>query len=201
MERQGYDCAKNGSSAINTLTFHRPNKGSLSLWAEKVGDDAFEWEKFLPYQKRSIAFTPSSDTSIPYDPSVYSADGGPVQVSFPNTRPAFDDYMERAFSASCFNRTQGLNSGILNGYSPQTFILDPETQTRSSSASSFLEKALRETELKVYTRTLAKKILFEGKRARGVLVETNGADYVLEARKQVIVSAGVVNLIPLSPSS
>lgn len=166
----------------------------MSLWAEKVGDDIFEWDNFLPYHKRSVAFTPSSGTSIPYDPSVYSPDGGPVQISFPSTRPAFDDYMERAFSVSGFNTTQGLNSGILNGYSPQTFTVDPETQTRSSCASSFLEKALQETELKVYTRTLAKKILFEGKRARGVLVETNGAEYVLEARNEVIVSAGVVSL-------
>jgi choline dehydrogenase len=189
-----WNCAKNSSSSVNTLTFHRPNKGSLSLWAEKVGDDIFEWENFLPYQKRSIAFTPSSDASIQYDPSVYNPDGGPVKVSFTTSKPAFDDYMERAFSASGFNTTQGLNSGILNGYSPQTFTVDPETQTRSSCASSFLEKALQETELKLYTRTLAKKILFEGKRARRVLVETNGAEYVLEARNEIIVSAGVVSL-------
>jgi choline dehydrogenase len=188
---QGYALIHN-SSALNTLTYHRPNKGSLSLWAKKVGDDIFEWDNFLPYQIRSIAFTPSPNASIPYDPSVYNPDGGPVQISFPKPRPAFDDYMERAFSASGFNKIQGLNSGILNGYAPQTFLVDPKTQTRSSSATSFLQEALRDTELKVYVRTLAKKILFEGKRATGVLVETNGADYVIEARKEVIVSAGVV---------
>jgi len=45
--------------------------------------------------------------------------------------------------------------------------------------------------LKVYNGTMARRVLFkEQNRASGVLVTTNGEDYVLSARKEVILSAG-----------
>lgn len=174
------------------MIFHRTNKGAYAQWASMVGDPTFEWDNFLPYLKRSVAFTPPKNKTIPYDPAVYSPTGGPLHASFPNFKPSFDTFMDTAFSKSGFNKTVGLNSGTLNGYAPTTLALKPEDQTRSSSEASFLQEALKKTELKLYLRTLAKKVLFEGKKANGVLVETNSAEYVISARREVIVSSGVV---------
>ncbi|KAF2795104.1 GMC oxidoreductase [Melanomma pulvis-pyrius CBS 109.77] len=180
-----------GSSALNDMIFHRTNKGAYAQWAEMVDDHTFEWDNFLPYLKRSVAFTPPKNKTIPYDPAVYSPTGGPLQASFPNFKPSFDTFMDTAFSKSGFNKTKGLNSGTLNGYAPTTLALKPKDQTRSSSETSFLQEALKKTELKLYLRTLAKKVLFEGNKANGVLVETNSAEYVISARREVIVSSGV----------
>jgi choline dehydrogenase-like flavoprotein len=208
------------SSALNDMIFHRTNKGAYETWANMVGDSTFTWDNFLPYLKKSVKFTPPNlemigpNVSIPYDPSVYSPTGGPLEASFPNFRPAFDQFMATAFDKTGFKMINGLNSGHLDGYAPTTLALSAEYQTRSSSEASFLQRALDNTPLRLYLRTLAKKILFDDeKKATGVLVETNGADYVISAAKEVIVSSGVVSTqvfmisyhmlicpVPLSPS-
>ena len=81
-----------------------------------------------------------------------------------------------------------------SAYVPAT--IDSTIGTSSSSESAFLNDTRSRTTLKVYKNTLAKRILFSGRIARGVLVsskllsrnDTN--DYVLNTRKEVIVSAG-----------
>lgn len=48
------------------------------------------------------------------------------------------------------------------------------------------------TRLKVYTRTIATRIVFDDtKKATGVQVRTMGHDYHLTARREVILAAGV----------
>ena len=88
----------------------------------------------------------------------------------------------------------GLNSGFLNGYSAGTYTIDPRAEVRSSSEESFLQDSMDTTPLKVYTNSLVHKVLFNNeKAATGVLVETDEGLYTLSARKEVIVSSGVVS--------
>ncbi|KAB8229592.1 GMC family oxidoreductase [Aspergillus alliaceus] len=171
----------------------RATKGSYQMWADLVDDDSYTWDNLLPYLKKSVEFTkPKDDSTYPYDPSAYSPEGGPLQISFPNYRALSDQFMETAFSKSGLKPINGLNSGHLDGFAPTTFVIDPADQTRSSSEASFLQQALDTTPLRLYLRTLAKKILFDSnKTATGVLVETNGAEYTISAKKEVILSAGV----------
>lgn len=57
----------------------------------------------------------------------------------------------------------------------------------------FLREALKETvNLLVYKSTLVKKINFENGSAIGVTVDSGGVTYNISARKEVILSAGVV---------
>jgi choline dehydrogenase len=180
------------------MIFHRATKGAYQQWADLVGDDSYTWPNFLHYLEKSVQFTPPNlekmgpNVSIPYDSSVYSKSGGPLQVSYPNYRQPFDEYLIKAFSGSGMKEITGLSSGHLDGFATSTFVFDPTTQTRSSSEASFLQQALSSTSLKVYIKTLAQKVLFDNKkRATGVQVQTNSANYTLSARKEVIVSAGV----------
>ena len=58
-----------------------------------------------------------------------------------------------------------------------------------------MQESIAETELQIYQRTLAQKILFDGaKRATDVAVETAWKGYFLSARKEVILAAGAVCL-------
>lgn len=174
-----------------------------------MGDKSYTWDNFLPWLKKSTAFSPpnrqkiSDDVEIPYDAAAWSSEGGPLQVSYPNYRQPFDPYLETAFAKSGLKEIKGLNSGVLDGYSAGTYVIDPRAETRSSSEESFLQDALDTTSLKVYTNTLAHKVLFDGqKAATGVLVETDGGTYTLSAKKEVILSAGVVSaLLRLRQSS
>lgn len=54
------------------------------------------------------------------------------------------------------------------------------------------------TNLAVYKSTLAKKITFENGSATSVIVDSGGAIYNISARKEVILSAGVVRAVPLA---
>lgn len=89
---------------------------------------------------------------------------------------------------------QDFNSGSLLGYQYYATTIDPRTETRDSSQTSFLHSAANQglTNLKVFTLTLAKKVVFDAnKKATGVVVESNFILYSINAAKEVILSAGV----------
>ena len=164
-----------------------------------MGDNSYTWDNFLPWLKKSIAFSPpnrakiSTNISIPYDPAAWSSEGGPLHVSYPNYRQPFDPYMENALKTCGLDEIEGLNSGILDGYSAGTYTIDPRAEVRSSSEESFLQDAIDTTPLKVYTNSLVHSVLFnEEKAVTGVLVETDEGLYTLSAKKEVVVSSGVV---------
>ncbi|KAK5741183.1 hypothetical protein LTR17_004123 [Elasticomyces elasticus] len=193
-----------GSSAQNAMIYNRGTIGSYQMWADQVGDQSWTFENLLPYFSRGIHYSPANaelraaNASVPppRNPKAYSAKGGPLQVSHPNYAQIFASYVDGAMAESGIPKQQDFSSGSLLGrqYAPLT-ISYPEEE-RSSSASSYLRAALRSgrNNLKVYVHTLAKRVLFDGKDASGVEVETasygNTHSYVLNARKEVILSSG-----------
>ena len=101
--------------------------------------------------------------------------------------------MAKGLSEMGLNELSGLTNGDIMGYGYTAFTMDSKTQTRSSSEASYLREALAQTaNLNIYKNTIAKKILFDSqKRATGVIVDSGGVSYQLNATKEVIVSAGV----------
>lgn len=114
-------------------------------------------------------------------------------MSFPNYRQPFDPYLIKAFEKSGLHEIEGLNSGVLEGFAAGTYTIDPRAEVRSSSEESFLQDAMDTSPLIVYTNSLVQKVLFNNEKvATGVLVETDESLYTLSARKEVVVSSGVV---------
>jgi choline dehydrogenase len=190
-----------GSSALNTMGYHRGSKGAYQRWADLVDDQSYTFDNLLPYFQKSCNFTPpdlekrNAPNAIPaYDPGAFSATGGPLHVSYVNwvdpTVVALSGALQQiGLSIS----PTGFNSGIMSGYRGfATSTINPTDATRSSSYSSFLKQALVQTEIMVYPHTQAMKILFDNsKKATGVVVSTQGLEYTISARKEVIVSTGV----------
>lgn len=175
------------------------------MWADAVGSKDWSWESVLPYYKKSCQFTPpktekiGQEFGIPYDLNAFSLDGGPLQVSYGDYRGLYVNPVSKGLEKIGLKQLPGLNSGELIGYGAITLTIDPKTLTRSSSETSFLQSAMaRSSSLKIYSSTLAKKILFDDdKMASGVLVGAKGDreyEFVLSARKEIILSAGVVSL-------
>ncbi|EME44923.1 hypothetical protein DOTSEDRAFT_87417 [Dothistroma septosporum NZE10] len=194
-----------GSSAQNAMIYNRGTIGSYQTWANEVGDDSWTFENLLPYFSRGIKYSPpnaelraaNASVPAPANPDAYNATGGPLQVSHPNYAQVFSSYVDLAMGQSGIPVQQDFSSGHLLGrqYAPLT-ISYPEEE-RSSSEASYLRAALRSgrTNLEVYTHTLAKRVVFDNnKSATGVEVETasfgNNATFILNARKEVILSAG-----------
>ncbi|KAJ0335135.1 hypothetical protein COL922a_009667 [Colletotrichum nupharicola] len=188
-----------GSSAINTMSYIRGTKGSYNLWAETAGDDSFKWENMLKYFKRSVHLTPpneekrqNTNATVVFDASDYTGDGGPLQVSWNNwVDPTLTWLAKVTLSLGLTISPKGFSSGELVGHGawvPST--IEPEKAHRSTSESTFLRQAIKDTGISVYTHTQATKILFNGTQATGVSVNSQGVDYTLSARKEVILSAG-----------
>lgn len=131
------------------------------------------------------------------DPEAFSKSGGPLQVSYNGFVGAFATWVQQALKALGMFGINGFNSGKLIGAAYGTFTLEPTSAQRSSSESSFLQSAIKNTTLQIYKQTLALRILFDKTNsAIGVVVSTQGnhdrqtIEYTLRARKEVIVSAG-----------
>ena len=174
----------------------------MQKWADEVGDQSYSWDNFLPFYSKSCNYTPYNpalynSTILPQDPGVFDPAGGPLHVSFSNYADAFGSWAQKAFTGVGMHILNGLNAGVLNGSAYSTLSIDPRNGYRSSSESSFLQAALQNgTAPMIYKNSLARKILFNGTTATGVLVTTAGPygipplNYTLTARKEVIVSAG-----------
>lgn len=168
-----------------------------------MDDQTYTFDNLLPFFKKSCIYTRPNqalykNSSNSDNANAFSSTGGPLHVSFGNFVNSFGTWTQRAFQAIGLKQIDGFNSGSLLGSSYGAWTINPSNAHRSSSESSFLQTSLRNgSSLKVYKNTLAQRILFNVRNAAtGVVVTTAGTygvpslDYTLNARKEVIVSAG-----------
>lgn len=188
------------SSALNAMIYQRGTTQSYQLWADRVGDASYTFDNLLPFFQRSAHYTPpntflrAANASVPAPSSeAYAPFGGPLQVTHTNYAAPFSSWGQLALDELGVPSIRDFSSGNLLGsqYAPLTVV--PEYQTRGSSEATYLRSALetRQYNLKVYTHSLAKRILFDdNKTATGVLVETANVSYTLSATREIVVSAG-----------
>ncbi|KAH8728277.1 choline dehydrogenase [Phaeosphaeriaceae sp. PMI808] len=189
-----------GSSAINTMAYHRGTIGAFQRWAELVGDQSYTFDRVLPYFKKSSTLTPPNlhkrnapNATVIYDPQAFdNSFHGPLQVSWANWVDPAQSWLARALQAIGQTlSTDGFSSGKMNGGAWVPTTINPIDATRSSSKSSYLDSR-RERKPVVFLRSQASKILFDkNKKATGVAFSTGGREYILSAKREVILSAGV----------
>lgn len=196
--------ALGGSSATNLLAYHRGTVDSFQEWATQVGDDSWTFANFLPWYLKSVTYTaPNQDlraanASVPaLNPASQSAEGGPLHVTHSNYADPVSSFARDAWKELGVAELNDLLSGKLigNQYSPAT--INPDDQTRDTSATSFLQYATTSGRgnVKVYKLSMAKRILFDGNTATGVLVSGSDSEFTLSANKEVILAAGAVSFL------
>lgn len=181
------------------MTLHSGTRGSFDQWAEITGDPSWRWDSVLPFFKRSCHVTAADEKKRGSNASVvFNADAfdnsldGPVQVSWPNYGSPFSTHVEIGLERIGIPPRQDFNSGKLSGSSWASTTISPMDQKRSSSQTSFLKRAMATTSIKVYTHTMARKLIIDpdNSTATGVEVQTNAKRYNLYVKKEVILSAG-----------
>ncbi|KEQ97259.1 GMC oxidoreductase [Aureobasidium subglaciale EXF-2481] len=190
-----------GSSALNANVYNRGTVASYQEWANLVGDDSYTFEQWLPFFAKGVNYTVpneirAANATVPTPEGAnvaeFSSSGGPLHVSHSNFALPFSSWAQRAFQCLGFANISSFSGGQLLGsqYVPQA--LRPVSNERESSSTSYLQTALdsNRTNLRVYTHTLALQVLLSNMTATGVLVRSGRLDYVLSARKEVILSAG-----------
>jgi choline dehydrogenase len=153
----------------------------MQKWADQVGDDSYLWENVLPYFKQSPTVTPPNlakrfptNSTVLENYSVYDNSlKGPLQVTWSNWASPFGTWVNKGLNAVGVSNAASFTSGSILGAGWCVWTLNPTTQTRESSQSSFLNYAFENSNFNfyLYKNTLAKKILSDSnKTTTGVLV-------------------------------
>lgn len=178
------------------MAYQRGTKESYDLWAKEVGDNSYSWDSFLPYLQKSVHYTAPDQykRAVNATPSVNLSDlgwDGPVSVTFSNYAQAISSWVQKGLSEIGIKPRDGFTSGSLFGSSYVLESIVAETQTRETSETAFLQPALPRGNLITFQHSMAQRIILDNnKTANGVSVITDGKEYTLNARKEVVLSAG-----------
>ncbi|XP_063906648.1 glucose dehydrogenase [FAD, quinone]-like isoform X2 [Zophobas morio] len=175
--------ALGGSSAINAMMYARGNRYDFDEWVE-LGNPGWSYEEVLPY------FIKSENSQVDGDPD-YHGKTGFWNVAY--TSPA------SPLLSKFFNASLQMNQPIVD-YNGRKQIGSGRVQftikrgKRQSTGKAFLDNARQRRNLEVKSNVLVTKIIIDKtKVAKGVEFVTKHKKFFVKAKKEVIVSAGVVN--------
>jgi choline dehydrogenase-like flavoprotein len=180
--RKGYQPrgkALGGSSAINAMVYVRGHRSDYDGWAA-LGNTGWGYSDVLPYFKKS------ENNEVVQD--AFHGKGGPLNVANIRTSNPFQEYFLEAGRqlqlpvTSDFNGADQMGLGI--------YQVTQKNGERWSAARAYIEPNLSRPNLKIITGALARRILFDGKRAIGIEFGRGGKQESVRARREVILSSG-----------
>ena len=171
-----------GGSAVNATYFHRGAPEDYDQWAA-AGNDAWSYEKLLPYFKKL-------ETDLDFGGPYHGKDG-PILV-----RRAKQDAwgpIAGAFYEACrkagFPDDPDMNLPDTTGVGPRP--VNCADGLRISTAVGYLSQSRERANLTIRANVLARRILFEGRRAVGVEIDEGGERRNVRGG-EVIVCAGAI---------
>ena len=185
-----------GSTSINGLIYNRGQSADFDHW-HSLGNEGWSYQDVLPFFRRSenrlasIAATDGADRtdlSNGGTDSQYRGNLGPLQVTDPNRLdPVCDAFIETLAERGLptHNDYNGASQRG-TGYFQRTIYKG----RRVTTAGAFIDPVRSNPNLQIQTGVQVAKILFKQKRAYAV--ETVDGR-VLEAKREIILSAGTVN--------
>lgn len=171
-----------GSSSINGIIYVRGNRGDYDGWAQ-MGNTGWDYDTMLGYFR-------SIETNRDGSTDVYGEDGG-VVVGELRGAPKLSHVFVEAMDEIGYKRNPGYNGEPSEGAS-----IAHATQHlgwRSSAAKGFLRPAMKRPNLRVITGATVRRIVMEGKRAVGIVFDTESGRHEARAGREVLISASSVN--------
>ncbi len=176
-----------GSSSINGNIFNRGAPSDFDHWAQR-GNPGWGYGDLLPLFRRMESWLGPDDAG-------YRGTGGPLKVTpSPWTHPLCDAFLAGAETLG-IPRNPDYNGARQFGaaYSQRTIV----GGRRQSAAQAFLRPALKRRNLSLITRAHVSEILFDGRDAVGLRYRQGGQFHDIRARREVILSGGVINSVQL----
>lgn len=176
-----------GSASLNHFIHLRGTSEDYDCWAELSTDNSWKYKHVLPYFIKSERV---DDSEIISAYSEFHGTKGPMGL----TREPHDEkvgkYM-KSFAEVGEPTVLDLNAGVKLGYTqPQVMIAD---KVRQTPGVSYLKLVKDKTNLYVSKNTRVTKIIFDNKVAVAVEAVYKGKTFILRAKKEIIISAGVYN--------
>ena len=169
-----------GSSSVNAMVYTRGNPKDYDRWAS-MGNIGWSYADMLPYFKKS-------ENNACFGADAYRGAGGPLNVAYLRSPSSINT----AFHHACQDNGIPFNVDY-NG--AQQFGVSPSQVTqingeRCSASKAYLTPNLNRPNLTVITNAHSRRVVFKGKRAVGVEYQHHGQTKVIEAAREVILSAG-----------
>lgn len=170
-----------GSSSINGMVYVRGHARDFDHW-EESGARGWGYADVLPYFKRMEHWHGGQ--------SEWRGESGPLHVTRgPRANPLFDAFVA-AGKAAGYPVTEDYNGAQQEGFGPMEATI--WKGRRWSAANAYLRPAQKTGKLRI-VRALARRVVFEGKRAVGVEVERKGRIEVIRSEREVVLAASSIN--------
>ncbi|HUI33948.1 MAG TPA: choline dehydrogenase [Stellaceae bacterium] len=169
-----------GSSSINGMVYIRGQAEDFDHWRQ-LGNTGWSFDDVLPY------FTRAENQQSIRDG--FHGIGGPLAVSDVERHPIAEAFIDSAMALG-FERNDDFNGAKQDGVGyHQTTTRDGK---RCSTAVGYLNPARGRANLRIETRALSERIVFDGKRAVGVEYRQGGELKTARARREIILCGGAI---------
>jgi choline dehydrogenase len=165
----------------------RGHRSDYDHWAQ-AGCTGWGYDDVLPYFRRS-----EENPEREGDP--FHGQGGPLHVA----RARGDNPLYAAFLAAGLSaaRAEGAcENPDFNGADQEglgLYDFNIARGRRVSAATAFLDPIRHRANLTVWTSAPVARVLFEGRRATGVVAAPHGQSRIVRARREVILAGGAIN--------
>src|SRR5690625_5198566 len=172
-----------GSSSINGMIWIHGNKGDYEKWAAEKGLADWDYAHVVPYFRKLESRLVGGDK--------YRGDNGPLKLTTPeNKNPLFKAFFDSVQEAG-YPLTDDVNGAQQEGFGK--FDQTIYRGRRRSAARSYIHPVKHRSNLRVLTKAMVLKILFEGKKATGVRYRKDGKVQEATAKREVILCGGAIN--------
>lgn len=172
-----------GCSSTNGMVYYRGHPRDYDDWAA-AGNQGWGFREVLPY------FTRSEDNLRFRDDSWHGTDGPMRVTDIEQPNPLNACFLEATDSLG-YPRCRDFNGAL----EPVGFNLrqaNIRDGRRESGVTAFINPIRRRPNLRIMTRALVTRILFEDKRAVGLEINVEGSVRRLRARREVVLAGGTI---------
>lgn len=170
-----------GSSSINAMVYIRGQAEDYDHW-EGIGNPGWGYKNVLPYFMKSEGNERGGNA--------YHNGNGPLKVSDVKLHPLTGVFYQ-AMREMQVPHNEDFNGARQEGYGP--YQLTTGNGQRCSSARAFLSGVTARANLTITKNAMATRLLFEGKRAKGVEYRLRSGKERAYAGREIIVAGGSVN--------
>ena len=172
-----------GSSSVNGQIFWRGMPEDYDHWA-KLGNGEWAFARCLPYFRRL-------ENDLDFSGDFHGSDGPvPVQRHKPDAWSPMATALYEAGLAAGFPHNPDMNDPQSTGVGP--LPINNVSGVRMSTAITYIIPNRHRRNLTIRADILARRVLFEGKRAIGVEMERDGEQSVVYA-DEIVLSASALN--------
>ncbi len=168
-------------SSINGMIYMRGQSADYDCWRQ-LGNQGWGWDDVLPYFIKSEDYYSGK--------SDFHGSDGPLRIEKQRLHWDILDAVRQAAGELGISETDDFNKG--DNFGAGYFDVTQKKGRRWSAADGYLKPALNRPNLTVLTEAEVERLVFEGKRVKGLNVRIKREKVYIDCDGEVILSAGAI---------